>query len=56
MGLALIAFIWVMLTLMRYTFLGQSTVLQIEEMYNPGEVQTAERARQDLMMFGVYIQ
>ncbi|UJX24609.1 stage II sporulation protein M [Pseudoalteromonas sp. CF6-2] len=57
-GLALIAFIWVMLDPDAvYTFLGQSTVLQIEEMYNPGgSVQTAERgAAQDLMMFGVYI-
>ena len=57
-GLALIAFIWVTIDPdAAYTFLGQGTVLNIEQMYNPsGSVQSAERgASQDLMMFGVYI-
>lgn len=57
-GLALIAFIWVSLYPEAvYTFLGQSTVLEIEKMYNPaGEVQTASRdSGKDILMFGVYI-
>ena len=57
-GLALIAFIWVTLYPDAvYTFLGQSTVLEIEEMYNPtGSVQTASRGPdKDILMFGVYI-
>ncbi|WP_024610173.1 stage II sporulation protein M [Pseudoalteromonas sp. TB64] len=55
---ALIAFIWVWLDPDAvYTFLGQSTVLEIEKMYDPsGTVQSQERSGgQDVMMFGVYI-
>ncbi len=57
-GLALIAFVWVLMNPDAvYTLLGQSTVLSIEQMYDPsGTVQSIERgAAQDLMMFGVYI-
>ncbi len=57
-GLALVAFIWVRINPDSvYTFLGQSTVLNIESMYNPsGQVQTGERsAADDAMMFGMYI-
>lgn len=56
--LALIAFIWVRLDPDAvYTFLGQSTVLEIEKMYDPsGSVQSQARSSgQDVMMFGVYI-
>lgn len=57
-GLAVIAFIWVTLYPDAvYTFLGQSTVLEIEKNYNPtGSVQTASRGPdKDILMFGVYI-
>lgn len=57
-GLALIAFIWVRVNPEAvYTLLGQSTVLDIERMYNPaGSVQTEKRGvAEDVLMFGVYI-